>query len=217
MVFFFTSLQPMYGQTQIDYYRLLDSYVDSERGDENEAANLLFESRLLIKREIDRVSRKLENKDFAKIRDFEVKQWDILESKIRFYPNKRTFIKSGGIKHIRYYINSTLELLEEMVTKNSVSCYTLLNHVLDNGVPLASIDEVELNSSYLRKVSLYDVRGHSIVIAKMTNDDNYIKDYIFCDFPYDNWKLFETPTKLRISTYGERFWDYIKPYRCNCD
>lgn len=94
---------------------------------------------------------------------------------------------------------------------NTPSCYRYLESITSTHERIHSMYESELNSSFLKEVHFYTAPESPIyVVVKFYQNPRY---YIYCEVPG-----FEVDNFLPESylTYGEKFNEYIAPYKCNC-
>lgn len=99
-----------------------------------------------------------------------------------------------------------------------VSCDELLTFIKTEGYYKASLSSVQLNSSWLYKVTAYSYNYKIYVVAEIKKSEYSYQanSYIFCEIPEQNWTRFQYGGYGDSSSYGERFHKYIIDYQCNC-
>ncbi|PWK18562.1 hypothetical protein [Xanthomarina spongicola] len=120
---------------------------------------------------------------------------------------------------LKYFIGIFILCLSVNTFSQEFACVELINYVKKEGREIGSVSSIQLiNSSWLKKVTCYNIDGNLAVIANIkTNDYSlYGKDYIFCGITSYNWNAFNNSLYLLNSTYGELFHKYIFDYKCDC-
>ncbi len=101
----------------------------------------------------------------------------------------------------------------------SISCKELIEYVKLYGDNIQSLDALRLSSSWLKEVKAYEVNDKIVVIAQIYKGEVRIAtmEYIYCDIPRRNWDKFYEPIFNTNLTYGEKFHEYINPFKCDCE
>ena len=121
------------------------------------------------------------------------------------------------IKRVLFILS--LILAFNISNAQDVSCPELMKYVKSKGfikdyiVPAIT----PYNSSWLIRVTAYNVENTIAVIAKIKTD-NYggSKEYVYCGIPPNNWYNLKSIMTSSDNSYGKRFHKYIKPYKCEC-
>ena len=102
---------------------------------------------------------------------------------------------------------------------STIKCKALIEHVRLYGDNFQSVDLLRLSSSWLKEVKAFEVYDKIVVIAQIYISEARIAtmEYIFCDIPRRNWDKFYEPIFNTNLTYGEKFHEYINPYKCDCE
>ena len=113
----------------------------------------------------------------------------------------------------------TLIFAFKISNAQEVSCPELMKYVKSKGflkdfvVPAVTAH----NSSWLIRITAYNIENTIAVIAKMkTNDYGGSKEYVYCGIPQNNWFNFTSIMTSSDNSYGKRFHKYINPYKCDC-
>jgi hypothetical protein len=101
------------------------------------------------------------------------------------------------------------------VFSQEISCEELTEYIETNGWKKGTLYNHALQSSWLYEVTAYSYDMKLFVIAEIKKSEySYSTNtYIFCGVPQYNWSQFQFQS---FKTYGEKFHDYIFPYKCNC-
>ena len=97
-------------------------------------------------------------------------------------------------------------------------CSEFLNYIELNGELKSRLNNSDLNSSWLFKVSeyKYDNINYVIIETKINRNNISIKKYIYCKIPDNNWNKFKNGENGISDDFGKLFWKYIIKYKCDC-
>lgn len=120
---------------------------------------------------------------------------------------------------MKLYILLILLLFNLKNYSQELKCADLLNFIETNGNFKSTLNNSELNSSWLFKVSGYTYKNINYVIVGIKKNENstLIKKYIYCEIPTINWNKFMNGGNGVSDDFGKRFWKYIIEYKCDCN
>ncbi len=212
----FCTLQSVNSQTteELDKMYQRVKYLEQK---EDEAQRYIFGTRDYITNLIIDNFNSLGSENYKDLLNKEKFLWYRVDRNLEYYKGNYVRFLRENHKSLLDYKNQMLSFIKSKLPTKT-SCKEAVKYVKNNFKLLQVKDRYELESNWLKKVSLYydEKNDKNIVIAEMYIDNKF-NEYIFCSIDYKLWNDFAIGGFNLPKSYGERFWRTIMDMKCNCE
>jgi hypothetical protein len=204
-------------------YRELETLIQLDRMMENDEINkikaqkIIFGTRDYVQNEIRKNHYILDKDDYDYLISFEKIYWENILGLLKQYGNRYENFVNREYDLILKYKRIVLSKLNEKIPEK-ISCENLLNYVKNNSETFRTLSSDQLNSSWLKNISLSKSENNNYYVIASMKDKNSFKteEYIYCNITSEIWNNFLEKGRKSSESFGELFWEIIQPKKCDC-
>lgn len=200
----------------IQFQRLLilDEIMREKRMSNMQAQEYIFGTRDYYLSIIINNSSNLESGDYKRLLNLEELMWNKVNVILELYGSNYSKFLNEYSQLIYDYKSIMDKRIKEKLPEKP-SCDLVMTYVKHRMKFEKMLDDDILDSSWLKSVKMYKSDLLEIYVIAEIYSSNSVKEYVFCSVSEEQWNSFLL--NKNSSKFGDRFWAYIKPNKCDCN